>query len=468
MAELVIVIDEKRRILFVNQACCIKTGYKEKELIGAKISLLYRRGLEQKYTALIQSGLHAKRKWRGELELRTKDGTSLCVDAAIDALCDDAGAGEGSLCIGRDLRPERQFSQRSWERNDELLAIVESMEDGVSVCDALGSILMCNAAFALQVGCRKDEIVGCAPPYPWTDPGNAVKLKNAFRLLLKEKKLTNHLLSFCRRDGSTIIVSLSLARLQRNNAQLSEIVATTMDVTDVQYAQEVRRATDQLYRLQLEVQRKAQRLQTLQDVNAFVLNNANVDRIFKAITNGIKNLVGHDLAGIYLCDPGHGVFFAHTLSKQTPFSRKLAKFPLPMGEGIIGAAAMSGKLVWVNNAQLDPRSRYPAGMRPEKEHFIAVPLKGRRSIFGILVVARHRDPEFIEEEALVVKSFADAATVALENAQLHHEATGRLRESPPLRRSAKATARVHTQPKLGRSASRKASSDRVPPASGKP
>jgi GAF domain-containing protein len=63
-------------------------------------------------------------------------------------------------------------------------------------------------------------------------------------------------------------------------------------------------------------------------------------------------------------------------------------------------------------------------MRPEKEHFIAVPLKGRNSIFGILVVARNRDPEFIEEEALIVKSFADAATVALENAQLHHELSG--------------------------------------------
>ena len=50
-------------------------------------------------------------------------------------------------------------------------------------------------------------------------------------------------------------------------------------------------------------------------------------------------------------------------------------------------------MVWVNNAQLDPRSRYPEGMRPEREHFIAVPLKGRMSIFGILVVARNRDPD---------------------------------------------------------------------------
>jgi len=60
-------------------------------------------------------------------------------------------------------------------------------------------------------------------------------------------------------------------------------------------------------------------------------------------------------------------------------------------------------------------------MKPDKEHFIAVPLKGRNSIYGVLVVSRNRDPEFIEEEALVVKSLADAATVALENARLSQE-----------------------------------------------
>jgi GAF domain-containing protein len=74
-------------------------------------------------------------------------------------------------------------------------------------------------------------------------------------------------------------------------------------------------------------------------------------------------------------------------------------------------------MVWVNNAHLDPRSRYPTGSRPGIEHFIAAPLKSKGHIFGILVVARNRDPLFTEEEANVVKSFADAVAVALEVGQ---------------------------------------------------
>ena len=82
-------------------------------------------------------------------------------------------------------------------------------------------------------------------------------------------------------------------------------------------------------------------------------------------------------------------------------------------------------MVWVNNAQLDPRSKYPPAMRPEKEHFIAVPLLSRGSLIGVLVVARNRDPEFIEEETEIVRSFAEAATVALDNERLLDELRSR-------------------------------------------
>ncbi len=167
-----------------------------------------------------------------------------------------------------------------------------------------------------------------------------------------------------------------------------------------------------------DVKQKAVRLQTLQETNLLVLKNASASRVFRQITSGISRLVEHDLAGFYAYDAPSGTLMPHTLSKQTPFSRKLAKFPLALGQGIVGQAAVSGKMVCVNNAQLDPRSKYPPRMRPQKEHFIAVPLKGRDSTFGVLVVSRNRDPEFVEEEALVVKSLADAATVALENARL--------------------------------------------------
>lgn len=57
-------------------------------------------------------------------------------------------------------------------------------------------------------------------------------------------------------------------------------------------------------------------------------------------------------------------------------------------------------------------------MKPAIEHFVAVPLRSNTSTFGVLVVSRNSQPEFNEEEALIVQSFASATTMALENARL--------------------------------------------------
>jgi PAS domain S-box-containing protein len=418
--DLVLVLDERRMIVYANEAAATLTGYAHGKLVGARWALLCGKRHEKGYGAIVQKALITKRPWSGAMELSAKDGSTVWSEMSISPLVLEDGTATGTLCVGRDLRTERGLSQRSWETESQLRSICESMDDGVAVCDAKGTILMCNAAFARLVGYRNDEVVGATLPYPWVDLAAQQTLKNAFRVFPKERSLKNQLVTFRRKDAASLVASLSFAPLRVEGKKAEHVIITARDVTDVQYVQEVRRAADQVHRLRLDVQRKAQRLQTLQDVNAYVLASTDTETIFRAVTDGIRSLVGHDLAGVYLFDSDKEMFFAHTLSKKTPFSRKLATFPLALGQGIIGAAALTGQMVMVNNAQMDPRSSYPPGMRPEKEHFIAVPLRGRISTFGILVVARNRDPEFIEEEAQIVKSFADAATVALENAQLHH------------------------------------------------
>ncbi len=430
--DLIVIADWERTISFANRSVCEKTGYKVKELVGEKIPLLYHVRNRSKYTARIYKALHEEDFWEGEIEIRKKDGTSLCTDATIFVFFDERGMPAGTIGIGHDLRDRRLLEQRVWESEGKLQSVIESMEDAIFVADVKGKILMCNEAHGRLLGYRKDEIVGASLPYPWVDQADAEKLRKGLKIVTKEGKLRNYTIGWRRRDGSKVVVSLSLYLLHSRSGATRRFVISLRQNSKIHYIEELHRSYERMQRLTMDIQRKAQRLQTLEEVNLLVLKNANIPQIFKAITNGIKKLVEHDLAGIYSYDPQRKNLIAHTLSKQTVFSRKLAKLPLPMGEGIIGMAAQSGKMVMVNNAHHDPRSRYPPGMRPEKEHFIAVPLKGRGALFGVLVVSRNRDPGFIEEEALLVKSFAEAATVALENARLYQE-IDRYKKHPSIR-----------------------------------
>ncbi len=357
----------------------------------------------------------------GEMQMVRRDGGPIWVNLSLRHFSADRGRRKGLVFKGSDLSDRRLLEQYRVGSGNELQDILESMEDAIAVCDPHGTILMCNKAHCDMLQYRREDIVGMKQPYPWIEQHDRQKRRFEMKNLLRRGTFKNYTLVWHRKDGSSLVVSEALSLLKNSAGAVKGYVVTSRNITDVQYVDELRRTNDRMQRLIVDVQRKAERLNTLEAVNRLVLEGASVTKIFKSVVHGVGRIVDHDLAGIYVYDKGRDCLYPHTVSRVTPYSRKLSKFPLPIGQGIIGTAASSGKPVIVNNAQRDPRSRYPENMKPELEHFIAVPLKGRNSIFGVLVVARNENPEFVEEEALIVNSFANATMVALEHARLSLE-----------------------------------------------
>ncbi|HTK82574.1 MAG TPA: PAS domain S-box protein [Bacteroidota bacterium] len=416
--DIVFITDWCRCLLYVNPAACQRLGYTREYLTNQKLSMLYRREVRSAYVAKIYNELRKKGQWTGETELQKQDGTTFWTDTTFISYYDEKGKPAGAIGIGRDLTDEKLLSQHSMHEENRLQEMIEAMEDAVCVCDNKGKILMVNNAHSKMLGRSKEEIVGMAQPYPWIDPVDAGKAKEMFRRVTKEGSVKNIPLTWRRADNKKLIVSVAMSKYASLADGISGQVCTIRDVTNVQYTDELQRANEQVQRLVYDVKQKSLRLRTLEETNALVLHHAGVSAIFHQIIGGVEKLVQHELAGIYVYDPEGQCLNPHTLSKQTAFARLIAKFPVRIGEGIVGEAASSGKMMLVNNAHLDPRSKYPDGKRPECEHVVAVPLQGNDSMFGVLVVGRNRNPEFIEEEAEVIRSFADAVCVALENARM--------------------------------------------------
>ncbi len=419
--DLIVATDRHRRITYVNAAVCDKTGYTAEQLLGANVSVLYPKANRAKYTSVIMQRIRKKRYRIGEMQFCSKDGSVFWVDLMLHPINSGDHAYPGMMYDARDVTERHLLDQFRLASDYHLQRVMESIEDAIAVCDREGTILLCNQAHCRLLGYQREEIVGAKPPYAWIDPMDRKKLRSGVKLLFKKGSLKNYTFVWRRRDHTTRVVSAGFSLLRDSDGAVTGYVVASRDITEVQYVDEMQRTNDRMQRFLTEIQRKAERLQTLEGVNSLVLTGANLTTIFKSVMRGVKKLVHHDLAGVYIYDSEHRELHAHTISKQSAFSRELSKFPLVPGEGIIGAAAVSGKLVMINNAQHDPRSRYPENMRPELEHFIAVPLKGRGTIFGVLVVARNSDPEFIEEEAMIIKSFADVTTVALEYAWMSLE-----------------------------------------------
>ena len=88
-------------------------------------------------------------------------------------------------------------------------------------------------------------------------------------------------------------------------------------------------------------------------------------------------------------------------------------------EGITGWAASRREAVLVNQAHLDPRVRFVPGTPIDPEALISIPLIARAQIKGVLNMYRVGDEGvFSDEEFELAKRFADAAALALDNAQI--------------------------------------------------
>jgi diguanylate cyclase (GGDEF)-like protein len=96
---------------------------------------------------------------------------------------------------------------------------------------------------------------------------------------------------------------------------------------------------------------------------------------------------------------------------------------LSFGQGLIGLAAERGRPILCNEAHLDPRAGHVAGTPTgEPEAIISVPLVARGVVIGAMSLYREGEhASFSDFDFELAQRFADAATIAIENARAREE-----------------------------------------------
>jgi len=140
--------------------------------------------------------------------------------------------------------------------------------------------------------------------------------------------------------------------------------------------------------------------------------------VYELVANKLKDVVWNDEITFYRVDADKSLLVP--VYSKGPFTQEImSDSSLPIGEGITGHVARTGRAELVNDTNSDPRTVQIPGTPTESEAMMAIPLIEKERIIGVLAMYRDGGPVFTETEFEIARLFASQASVAVENAELY-------------------------------------------------
>lgn len=167
-------------------------------------------------------------------------------------------------------------------------------------------------------------------------------------------------------------------------------------------------------RLYTRVARQAQTLEVLSEISRELTSILDLDQLFKRTAEALNRLIDYQMFSILLLDKS-GQKLEHRFSLRFKQNIHL-KHDIPIGRGLVGAAAGSGEPVLVPDVTRD--ARYIA-VNPETKAELCVPLKYKEKVIGVLDLEHTKRGYFTEDHMRTLSTLAAQIAIALENARLY-------------------------------------------------
>jgi sigma-B regulation protein RsbU (phosphoserine phosphatase) len=162
--------------------------------------------------------------------------------------------------------------------------------------------------------------------------------------------------------------------------------------------------------------RQARTLLLLNEIARELTSILNVDELLKRIAELLNRIIDYQMFSILLIDES-GEKLSHRFSLRFQENIHL-KHDIPIGKGLVGAAAAERAAVLVPDVSKDPRY---VMANPETKSELAVPLIYKDKVIGVLDLEHTRRGFFTEDHKRTITTLAAQIAIALENARLYEE-----------------------------------------------
>jgi sigma-B regulation protein RsbU (phosphoserine phosphatase) len=167
-------------------------------------------------------------------------------------------------------------------------------------------------------------------------------------------------------------------------------------------------------RLYTRIVRQAGTLALLNEISRDLTSILNVDQLLKRIGDLLLKVIDYHMFSILLLDATKQKL-VHRFSVRFKENVQI-KHDIPVGRGLVGAAAQSKKPVLAPDVARDPRY---IKANPETRSELCVPLIYKDEVIGVLDLEHTRRGYFTEDHLRTVSTLAAQVAIAIENATLY-------------------------------------------------
>jgi sigma-B regulation protein RsbU (phosphoserine phosphatase) len=155
-------------------------------------------------------------------------------------------------------------------------------------------------------------------------------------------------------------------------------------------------------------------LAMLYEVSLDMTSTLEIDEVFRRIAAAVKSTINYHIFSIFQLDERTGVLSLKTVVRSN--EREHKKLTVPLGDGLVGAAAMMNVPVRVGNVLGDPRY---INVHSETRSELAVPLKHKGKVIGVVDLESTQIDYFTENHERMLTMLGSRIAAALVNAQLY-------------------------------------------------
>ncbi len=295
---------------------------------------------------------------------------------------------------------------------------VESVSDPILSVDAQGHLTFVNRALRSVMGFQVEEVVG-RNYLDFVAPEDRAKAAEAFARLLKgEETIRDVVVTVLNQAGERELLGISAYPLWRDG-QIVEITGLVRDLTERNRALERR-------------QRKARQSSAIDEISRQIAARLDLDTLIEQVSALLRQSFGYDVVLVFLVDRQKN----QLVVKEGAIGyagRFLTGHSLQIEEGIIGWVAQTGETLLANDVSQEPRFHYAAQLSETRAE-LAIPLKVRGQVIGVLDIESARLNAFGPDDVMLLERLAFEVAVAIENARLYHEFNQKVDELARLQR----------------------------------